>query len=111
MADTKNAAAARALRILDYLPGNALTGISNAALAKALGTSPVNISRALATLEQEGLAARLDNGLWAPTPKFLAWGMAYMDHTDTIKQRADELQKRTLARMAHHKTSTTHAGE
>lgn len=93
-----NAAAARVLRILAILPGHALTGVSNKALAQALDTSPANISRALATMEREGFAQRLDNGLWGPSVKLLALCMAYAQHTDNIKRRAEELQTQTLAR-------------
>ena len=93
-----NAAAARVLRILAILPGHALTGVSNKALAQALDTSPANISRALATMEREGFAQRLDNGLWGPSVKLLALCMAYAQHTDNIKRRAEELQAQALAR-------------
>ena len=97
-----NAAAARVLRIMALLPGHALTGISNKALSEALKTSPTNISRALKTMEQEGFATCLDNGLWGPTVKLLAMCMAHAQHTENIKRRADELQQQAFSRAQHY---------
>jgi len=59
---------ARAIKALD---GHVLTGLSNAELAKALNTSPANVTRYLNTLIEEGLAVKLDNGCFA-----LSIGMA-----------------------------------
>lgn len=95
--ETKNAAAARCLRILAVLPAHALTGISNKALAEHLKTSPVNVSRALATLEEEGYAMRLANGLWGPDVKLLALAVGYAQHVEEVKRRADTLQQRVFA--------------
>lgn len=96
--ETKNAAAARCLRILAVLPGYALTGISNKALAVHLKTSPVNVSRALETLKQEEFAEKLENGLWGPTIKLLALCMAYSLHHEQQKVRREEVQQRTINR-------------
>lgn len=96
--ETKNAAAARCLRILAVLPSHVLTGISNKALAEQLQTSPVNISRALKTLEREGFAETLENGLWGPTIKLLSLCMAYSLQSETQKKRREEVQQRTLSR-------------
>lgn len=100
--DGKNAAAARVLKILAVLPAHALTGVSNKALAQSLNTTPASISRALATLQAEGYAKRLDNGLWGPSVRFLALCMAYMQHTENIKRRAEEMQHAAFARAQHY---------
>lgn len=103
MSETPSQAATRrALRILAVLPSHTLTGVSNKALAASLGTSPSNVSRALAALEEEGFAQRLANGLWGPSVKLLALCMAYSMAVETQQQRALEIQQQTLSRAQHY---------
>lgn len=54
----------------------ALNGVSNGELAVALHESPANISRALNTLIEEGLALKLENGRFAPGIQLLRIAMA-----------------------------------
>lgn len=55
-------AAARVLRVLKALKGHTVTGLSNTELAFLTQDSPSNITRAMQTLIEEGLALKLDNG-------------------------------------------------
>lgn len=48
-------ATARALRILKALKGHTNFGLSNQEIATAIGETPVNVTRALNTLIEEGL--------------------------------------------------------
>ena len=55
-------AAARVLRVFKALKGHTVTGLSNAELAQLAHDSPSNITRAMQTLIEEGMAVKLDNG-------------------------------------------------
>ncbi|EJD6368916.1 helix-turn-helix domain-containing protein [Providencia hangzhouensis] len=60
---TRVSAAVRALRILKVLKGHTNYGLSNQEIATAINDTPVNVSRALSTLIEEGLVDQVhDNG-------------------------------------------------
>ncbi len=96
---TKDAvsSARRALRVLIALKGHAITGISNKELAAGLRESAPNISRALAELEAEGLATKLDNGRWAHSVTMLQIAHAHMTHVDNMQSRMTEMNRRIAA--------------
>ncbi len=96
---TKDAisSARRALRVLKALKGHAITGISNKELAEGLRESPVNISRALADLEAEGLATKLDNGRWAHSVAMLQIAQAHVEHMANLQDRMTEINRRVAA--------------
>lgn len=56
MSENVNTSLRRGLRILKALKGKSLLGLSNKELAKALGESEANISRAMGALIEEGMA-------------------------------------------------------
>lgn len=97
MAKDAVSSARRALRVLIALKGHAITGISNKELAEGLRESAPNISRALAELEAEGLATKLDNGRWAHSVTMLQIAHAYTTHLANLQDRINELNRRVVA--------------
>ncbi|EEI4451489.1 helix-turn-helix domain-containing protein [Salmonella enterica] len=87
----------RGLRILKALKGKSLHGLSNRELAKALGESEVNISRAMETLTEEGLVQRLDTGRYAPGMQLLHIAQAFSNEMAAGQARIAELNQRVLA--------------
>lgn len=87
----------RILRVLKALRGHALNGVSNGALASALGESPANINRALNTLIEEGLALKLDNGRFAPGTQLLQIAIAYSNEMSRAQDRINEMNQRVMA--------------
>lgn len=87
----------RGLRILKALKGKSLHGLSNRELAKALGESEVNISRAMETLTEEGLVQRLDTGRYAPGMQLLYIAQAFSNEMAAGQARIAELNQRVLA--------------
>ncbi|MBU4380036.1 MAG: helix-turn-helix domain-containing protein, partial [Proteobacteria bacterium] len=65
MSKATSTSARRVLRVLKILKGHSLRGLSNGDVAKALGESPVNVTRALQALAEEGMVTQLDTGRWA----------------------------------------------
>lgn len=89
--------ARRALRVLIALKGHSITGISNKELAVGLRESAPNISRALAELEAEGLATKLDNGRWAHSVTMLQIAHAHTAHIANLQDRMTEMTRRVVA--------------
>jgi DNA-binding IclR family transcriptional regulator len=87
----------RALRILKAMRGATFTGVSNAELAKALGETAPNVSRALDVLVDEGFAVRLDNGRYAHSIALLQIAQAHADHAARLQQRLTETAQRIAA--------------
>ncbi|ENY4566700.1 helix-turn-helix domain-containing protein [Salmonella enterica subsp. enterica] len=92
-----NTSLRRGLRILKALKGKSLHGLSNGELAKALGESEVNISRAMNALIEEGLAQRLESGRYAPGMQLLYIAQAFSNEMATAQARIAELNQRVLA--------------
>ncbi|WP_338807121.1 helix-turn-helix domain-containing protein [Pseudomonas chlororaphis] len=90
-------AAARALRVLKALKGHTVTGLSNTELAQLTKDSPSNISRAMQTLIEEGLAVKLDNGRFAHSIGMLQIAQAHAEHMARLTQRMQEINQRIAA--------------
>lgn len=90
-------AAARALRVLKALKGHTITGLSNTELTQLTKDSPSNISRAMQTLIEEGLAVKLDNGRFAHSIGMLQIAQAHAEHMARLTQRMQETNQRIAA--------------
>lgn len=95
--DSGNNAVRRSHKIVEELAKRHFDGLSNKELAEAVGTSPVNISRDLATLESMGYAKKLDNGRWSLTSKPLAILQAYHNHYEQLQTRMMESSRNIMA--------------
>ncbi|NDV21064.1 IclR family transcriptional regulator, partial [Pseudodesulfovibrio sp. JC047] len=76
---------------------NTIHGLSNGEIAKALDESPVNISRALDVLVDEGFSTKLDSGRYALGLQVAKIGYAHINELDRAEQRIKELRQRTVA--------------
>jgi len=94
---TPASSALRALRVLKYLKGHSLTGLSNGEIAAATGESAPNVTRALAALIHEGLAVKLESGRYAHGMAMLQIAQAHHEHLETITRRAAEMKQRMTA--------------
>ena len=90
-------AGARVLRVLAALKGHSLDGLTNKALAEALGESPSTITHCLATLEQEGFVVKLETGRYAHSVTLLQIAQAHANHIQRTQGRIDELSSRITA--------------
>ncbi|HAU2961031.1 TPA: helix-turn-helix domain-containing protein [Salmonella enterica subsp. diarizonae] len=97
MSENTNPSLRRGLRILKALKGRSLQGLSNKELAKALGESPVNITRTIEVLIDEGLVQRLDTGRYAPGMQLLFIAQAFSNEMVVAQARIAELNQRVLA--------------
>lgn len=93
--------ATRVLRALKALKGNALHGLSNNELAQLTGDSPSNITRAMQTLIDEGLAVKLDTGRFAPGMALLQIAQAHAEEMSRMQGRINEINQRVLAGTRH----------
>lgn len=100
MTKESTSSARRALRVLKALKGHTITGLANKDIAEGLGESPVNISRALAELEAEGLATKLDNGRWAHSVAMLQIATAHTTHMANLQDRMTEINRRVAVGAA-----------
>lgn len=92
-----NTSLRRGLRILKALKGKSLHGLSNGELAKALGESEVNISRAMEALIAEGMVQRLETGRYTPGMQLLYIAQAFSNEMAAGQARIAELNQRVLA--------------
>lgn len=90
-------ASARVLRALKALKGHTITGLSNIELAQLTGDSPSNITRAMQTLIEEGLAVKLDNGRFAHSVGMLQIAQAHAEHMARLQGRMQEINQRIAA--------------
>ncbi|HHR4769148.1 TPA: helix-turn-helix domain-containing protein [Salmonella enterica] len=97
MSENVNTSLRRGLRILKALKGKSLNGLSNKELAKALGESEANISRAMTALIEEGMAQRLESGRYAPGMQLLYIAQAFSNELAAGQARIAELNQRVLA--------------
>lgn len=96
-----NQSALRILEIIKLMKGRSLTGLSNGEIAKALATSPQNVSRDLATLVEAGFAAKLDGDRYALSVAVLQIAVAHQLEVQAAQQKIDELSQRVLAGAGH----------
>lgn len=89
--------ARRALRVLKILKGHTLTGLANKEISEALCESPVNVSRALDALQEEGLVTKLDNGRFSHGIALLQIANAHANHTLAIQNRLMEINRRIIS--------------
>lgn len=89
--------AARVLRVLKALKGHTVTGLSNTELAHLTQDSPSNITRAVQTLIEEGLAVKLDNGRFAHSVGVLQIAQAHAEHMARLTNRMLEINQRISA--------------
>ncbi|NMX64737.1 helix-turn-helix domain-containing protein [Pseudomonas sp. WS 5079] len=89
--------AARVLRVLKALKGHTVTGLSNTELAQLTKDSPSNITRAMQTLIEEGLAVKLDNGRFAHSIGLLQIAQAHAEHMSRLTHRMQEINQRIAA--------------
>lgn len=82
-----NQAVRRSHQIIKALAGHFYDGLSNKELAEAIGTSAVNITRDLQTLEDIGYARKLENGRWALSNGPMAVYTAYNEHYLRMQHR------------------------
>lgn len=90
-------AAARVLRVFKALKGHTVTGLSNTELAQLAQDSPSNITRAMQTLIEEGLAVKLDNGRFAHSVGVLQIAQAHAEHMARLTGRMQEITQRIAA--------------
>ncbi|OCG16912.1 helix-turn-helix domain-containing protein [Gilliamella sp. WF3-4] len=87
----------RILKVLKALKGYTLTGLSNGDIAKMINESPVNVTRALQTLIEEGLVIKLDNGLFAHSVQMLQIAQAHAIHITKMQDQITEINQRITA--------------
>ncbi|EAO8388466.1 helix-turn-helix domain-containing protein [Salmonella enterica subsp. enterica serovar Thompson] len=87
----------RGLRIMKALKGKSLHGLSNRELAKALGESDANITRAMGVLIAEGMVQRLETGRYVPGMQLLYIAQAFSNEMAAGQARIAELNQRVLA--------------
>ncbi|MFL1515269.1 IclR family transcriptional regulator [Pseudomonas prosekii] len=90
-------AGARVLRVFKALKGHTVTGLSNTELAYLTQDSPSNITRAMRTLIDEGLALKLDNGRFAHSVGVLQIAQAHAEHMVRLTERMQEINQRIAA--------------
>ena len=87
----------RLLKVLKALKGQAVTGISNKDIADVLGLSPVDVSRDLEDLIEEGLTIKLDNGRFAHSVQMIQIAQAYATQISRIQAQITEMNQRIAA--------------
>lgn len=86
--------AVRALRVLTVLKGRSTDGLSNKAIADALGESPSAITLSLNSLCAEGFVTKLENGNFAHSIALLGIAQAHANHMSKMSNRIIEINAR-----------------
>ena len=89
-----NAAQQRLLSLLFRLAGHEIDGLAPGELAKALRTTPSNITRDLANLAEAGVAEKLGNDRWRLTPRVVQLSLAASKTFASAQDRLHEIQQR-----------------
>lgn len=93
--DYTNNAQQRLLQVIAVLAGNEFSGLLPGEIAKAVGTTPHNITRDLDNLRQAGVAEQIqDTGRWRLGPKLIQVAMAFQRHVAKMRSRFDEIEQR-----------------
>ncbi|QLB15866.1 IclR family transcriptional regulator [Mannheimia granulomatis] len=92
-----NKATRRALNIINVLKGHSINGLSNGEIAERLNDSPVNITRALAILVDEGFAQKLPTGRFTLSVRVLQVAEAYRQEWEKMQLRMTEIDQRVRA--------------
>lgn len=91
----KGGAQERGYRVLMLLAGHEFEGMAPGEIAKALDTSPANISRDLRVLQRVGLAEYLETiGRWRLGPKVVQIALAFQLAVNAQRTRLDEVTNR-----------------
>ncbi|AMK09628.1 helix-turn-helix domain-containing protein [Pseudodesulfovibrio indicus] len=93
----KSTSSRRVLRVLALLKGHTLDGLANGEIAQALDETPVNISRALAVLAEEGWVTQLPSGRYAHHISVLQLAQAHANEMDRASSRIREINQRVMA--------------
>ncbi len=86
----------RILKVLKTLKGHTLTGLSNGEIAKILNESPVNITRSLQTLIEEGLVIKLENGSFAHSIQMLQIAQAHAMHLNQLHKKIIDINQKIM---------------
>lgn len=89
--------AERTLKVLILLKGHSLNGLSNGEIAKAMKTSPANITRALDSLVNCGLARKLETGRYAHSITMLQIAQAHANEMEKAAAKISEINSRVYA--------------
>ncbi|MGN6229158.1 MAG: winged helix-turn-helix domain-containing protein [Dyella sp.] len=89
-----NAAQQRVLKMLMLLAGHEMFGLAPSEIAKAIKTSPSNVTRDLANLKEAGLAEPLDGGRWRITPRMGQLALRVMNALGEARARVEETAQR-----------------
>lgn len=85
--------ALKVLKVLEALSGYAVTGVSNTALAKALGTSPASITHAIDTITEMGWVRKDEaSGHFHPTPRMGQVFMRVLSDIAKAEQQVADLK-------------------
>ena len=87
----------RLLKVFKALEAHPLIGISNKEIAEGLGISPVQVSRDLEDLINEGLVEKLDTGNFAYSIKTLQIAERFRKQQEQLNARLAEIGKRVDA--------------
>lgn len=66
-------------------------------LQNMINESPVNVTRSLQTLIEEGLVIKLDNGLFAHSVQMLQIAQAHAIHISKMQDQITEINQRITA--------------
>ncbi|WP_018651576.1 IclR family transcriptional regulator [Actinobacillus capsulatus] len=94
---TNNKATRRVLNVIYALKGHSINGLSNSEIAERLNDTPVNITRALAILVDEGFAEKLPTGRFTLSVRVLQVAEAYRQEWEKMQQRMTEIDQRVRA--------------
>lgn len=93
----KDSALHKGLRVFRALRGHSLDGLSNQQLAQATGYSPSAITRIMATLIDEGLAEKRDDGRYALSIGALQIAQAHALEMEKAQEKINEINRRVAA--------------
>lgn len=95
MADYTNAAQQRVIQVLLRLAGHEVNGLAPGEIAKALDTTPSNITRDLHNLKEGGVAEQIqESGRWRLSPRIPQIGVAMLNGIGRAQAKVDEVQQR-----------------